>query len=121
MKKTLFALIFSLSIMARAEFPSALLMVCTNLNQPDLKELSVLRDDLNSDSLTMYLTDQFNRLSFYSYTLEDYREGLFVLPDFVGNERQLQREQDGWHVYIYYKNKVISKPAECSETPTTRD
>lgn len=121
MKKILFAFIFSISTMTRAELPSALLMICTNLNQPDLKELSILRDSLNSDSLTMYLTDQFNRLSFHNYSLEDFREGLFVLPDFVGNERQLQREQDGWHIYIYYKNKVISKPAECSETPTYRD
>lgn len=121
MKKLLVSIIFFTSTLCSAEYPSALLMVCTNLNQPDLKEISVLRDNLHTDSLTMYLTDNFNRLSFRDYSLEDFREGLFILPDFVGHERQLQREEDGWYVYIYYKNKVITKPAECSETPTSRD
>ena len=117
MKKIFLITLFFISTILRAENTSALLMVCKNLNQPDLKEITLLRENLDTDRITAYLIDSNNRMTLLSYTTEDFREGMFILPDFVGFERVLQREQDGWHVFIFYKNRVLDKLAECSEAP----
>lgn len=118
MKKIIIGFLFVISTLSRAETPTALLMICTNLHQPDLRELTVIRDQNNDEqTVTMYLTDANNKLSIQKYDIENYREGLFILPDFVNLERQLQREEDGWHIYIYYQNKTLDKLVDCTESP----
>ncbi len=115
---TLFSLLFAFNNGLAKEVPSALLMVCTDLNQPDLKELTVIRDyNIDEYTLSMYVWDANSKLSVTKYDIEDYREGLFVMPDFVNLERHLQREQDGWHIYIYYPNRVLDKLVNCTESP----
>ncbi len=119
MKKILIAFSLALQILSinqlRAEETSALLLACNNLNQPDLKELTVIRKSPTEDILYLYLYDSNGRLNILEKTYEDYREGLFVLPNFVNSERHLQREEDGWYVYIYYRNKVLTRRADCME------
>lgn len=103
---------------SRAQYTSSLLMVCPNLHQPDLKEVTVLRENIQSDNVFLYLTDSNGRITIQKHSLEDFNEGLFTLPNFVRYERFLQREEDGWFVYIYYGTKTHSKKAECTEVPT---
>lgn len=122
MKKILFALTLGFQILSynqvRAEETSALLLACSDLNQPDLKELTVIRKSPTEDVLYLYLYDSNGRLTILEKSFEDYREGLFVLPNFVSSERHLQREEDGWYVYIYYRNKVLTRRADCMEMVT---
>ncbi|MCK6596292.1 MAG: hypothetical protein L6Q33_13915 [Bacteriovoracaceae bacterium] len=98
MKKILIAFSLALQILLinqlRAEETSALLLACNNLNQPDLKELTVIRKSPTEDILYLYLYDSNGRLNI---------------------QRHLQREEDGWYVYIYYRNKVLTRRADCME------
>lgn len=122
MKKIIFGLTLIVQLFATqqvgAEETSALLLACSDLNQPDLKELTVIRKSPNEDVLYLYLTDSNGRLTVLEKTFEDYREGLFILPNFVSSERHLQREEDGWYVYIFYRNKVLTRRADCMEMVT---
>lgn len=122
MKKIIFGLTLIVQLFATqqvgAEETSALLLACSDLNQPDLKELTVIRKSPHEDVLYLYLTDSNGRLTVLEKTIEDYREGLFILPNFVSSERHLQREEDGWYVYIFYRNKVLTRRADCMEMVT---
>ncbi len=97
------------------ETSSSLLLACPNLNQPDIKELTIIRKNPFQDIVFVYIKDTFDRMSVTSTTIQNYHDGQFVLPDFVSFERVLKREVHGWGVYIFYSNRTLFRQAECQE------
>ncbi len=116
MKKITFILNFLIISSISADYnSSALLLACNNLNQPDISELSILRKDKSSETIYLYLTDSNQKLIVLESGLNEFIQKKIKLPDFVKMQRALVKKNNEWSVQTYYKNKTITRLAECME------
>ncbi len=51
----------------------------------------------------------------FESTMTEFNQKFIILPDFVKMQRALVKKNNNWFVQTFYKNKTITRVAECME------